>query len=277
MTNRLQDRDINKLALEMARLCVSAGQIALKIFQEDRAASFKVDGSPVTRADVETQAKIVQGLSVLLPGVTIVGEEDGLDQVEVSCSDYLLVDPLDGTKEFVKGAMEWTVNIGLIVAGQPVAGAVFVPAMNEVYWGAEKAYQAKTREDVLGEAKVAQVREPSITHLTAVCSRDHSGPDVEAFLGVLGVAQAIPAGSSLKMLKIAAGEADFYPRLGPTMAWETAGAHAILRAAGGDLFELDGDPVSYSPTARRNPHFIAYGAPSLPEVVLRACPGAISS
>ena len=260
----------DRLALDLAILAGKAGQIALAIFHEDRTSTSKLDGSPVTRADVETQAFIVQGLQDLLPGVHILAEEAGFSEVELPCDQYLLVDPLDGTKEFIRGTTEWTINIGLVRCGEVVAGAVALPASDTVYWGGARAFRGQTIAGAIIDQVPIQTRAPAENDLVAICSRDHSGPEVEELLQVLQIKQTISAGSSLKMLRIAEGCADIYPRLGPTMGWDTAAAHSVLRAAGGGLFRLDGTPLTYASSRNRNPSFVAFGVSKLPNRIVDA-------
>jgi 3'(2'), 5'-bisphosphate nucleotidase len=202
----------------------------------------KADGSPVTRADRAAEAILVQGLRALLPGVAVVSEEGDVEAATAEAgSTYWLVDPLDGTKEFRKGLPEYTVNVALVEAGEPVLGAIHVPAADCLYLAA-RGHGAR-RRDARGETRLqaALVERPR----RAVVSRSHLSPETGALLARLGVTETIPRGSSLKMCAVAEGVADLYPRLGPTRLWDTAAGTAIATEAGCDVVGLDGKPLRY--------------------------------
>ena len=219
----------------------------------------KADGSPVTAADQAAEDVILPALRHLTPDIPVVSEEEaskGLSP-DVTGTRFWLVDPLDGTKEFLSGNGEFTVNIALIEHGEPVLGVVVVPALCQTYAGA--APGTATLADAHGERSIS-ARCPPECGLTVVGSRSHGdAAAMEAFLDGRKVANFRAAGSSLKLCLIAQGEADLYPRLGTTMEWDIAAGHAVLRAAGGRVTLLDGERFSYGKAGYRNPHFKAEG------------------
>lgn len=251
-----------------SRIARRAGAEIMRHHREGVAVEHKPDQSPVTAADRAAEEIIVTDLRALTPGVTIVAEEAIANGDTVgSCDErFWLVDPLDGTKEFAKRSAEFTVNIALIEGGRPVMGVVLAPALDLLYAGGENlgahAEEAGTRRPVRCAAS-------HDTGLTVVGSRSH-GDDtaMEAFLTGCQVTRHVKAGSSLKFCIVAHGAADLYPRLGRTMEWDTAAGHAVLRAAGGDVWSLvDGRRLSYGKPAFANPHFVAAALP--PPPVLR--------
>lgn len=216
----------------------------------------KSDGSPVTAADLAADAVIRAGLAEAAPGIPVVCEEGAACQ-EVLGGRYFLIDPLDGTREFIGGHADYTVNIALIEEGRPVAGVVFAPRDGRLWCGAEGC--GATRQDGDGPARPVRVR-PSDGELVAVASRSHRDPATDAFLAWLGVSETRSVGSSLKFCLLAEGGADVYPRFGPTMAWDTAAGQAVLEAAGGAVFCPQGKPFRYTPdNGWRNGAFIAWG------------------
>jgi 3'(2'), 5'-bisphosphate nucleotidase len=202
----------------------------------------KADGSPVTRADRAAEAVLVAGLGGLVPGLAIVSEEGDVDAaVAAAGASYWLVDPLDGTKEFIAGRPEYTVNVALVEAGVPVLGVIHVPAADRLYLAA-RGHGAR-RLDPQGKTRL---RAPPVTQpRRAVVSRSHLSPETGVLLSRLGITQTTPRGSSLKMCAVAEGEADVYPRLGPTRLWDTAAGAAIAAEAGCHVVGLDGRPLLY--------------------------------
>lgn len=258
MTADLEKLDLAGLLAAIRPIAEDAGQATLRFYGLTEAAT-KADGSPVTAADQAAEDIILPALRALTPDIPVVSEEEaskGLSP-EVTGARFWLVDPLDGTKEFLSGNGEFTINIALIEAGLPVLGVVVVPALGETYAGAEPG--TAVLEDSSGQRKIAVRRVPS-EGLTVVASRSHGDADaVSAFLGVRKVASFRAAGSSLKLCLIARGEADLYPRLGTTMEWDIAAGHAVLRAAGGEVRTLDHQPLVYGKADYRNPHIYAAG------------------
>jgi 3'(2'), 5'-bisphosphate nucleotidase len=202
----------------------------------------KADGSPVTRADRAAEAVLVAGLGALEPDLAIVSEEGDVQAaVDTAGAAYWLVDPLDGTKEFIAGRPEYTVNVALVEAGVPVLGAIHVPAEDSLYLAARA--QGACRLDARGETRL---RAAPVAHpRRAVVSRSHLSPETGVLLQRLGITETTSRGSSLKMCAVAEGAADLYPRLGPTRLWDTAAGAAIAAEAGCDVVGLDGRPLRY--------------------------------
>jgi 3'(2'), 5'-bisphosphate nucleotidase len=227
---------------EVGLLARRAGQAIEAVRGGPVEAEEKADGSPVTRADRAAEAVLVEGLRALLPGVAIVSEEGDVEAAVAGAgSTYWLVDPLDGTKEFLEGIPEYTVNVALVDAGVPVLGAVYVPAADCLYLAARG--QGARRLDARGEARLLAA--PVAVPRRAVVSRSHLSPETSALLARIGVTETLPRGSSLKMCAVAEGAADIYPRLGPTHLWDTAAGAAVAAAAGCDVVGLDGRPLRY--------------------------------
>lgn len=236
-----------------------AGRATLAFYGDRSGVREKADGSPVTLADEAAEAVILPALRALTPDIPVVSEEEaaqGLAPTSVGAR-FWLVDPLDGTKEFLSGNGEFTVNIALIEDGRPVLGVVVAPALGETYAGADgEAFLT----DSAGERRI-RCRQPPAEGETVVGSRSHGdAAAMEAFLEDRKVAAFRAAGSSLKLCLIARGEADLYPRLGTTMEWDIAAGHAVLAAAGGRVTMRDGAPFTYGKPDFRNPHFVACGA-----------------
>jgi 3'(2'), 5'-bisphosphate nucleotidase len=202
---------------------------------------------------------LLEGLRKITPGIPVVSEEgEQADRGALRSGEaHWLVDPLDGTKEFLKRTGEFTVNVALIRGGRPVAGVVHAPVLGRSWLGA--ADGAERREG--NQRTPLRTRRASPDSLAVVASRDHAGPRVSALLRSLSGARTLSMGSSLKFCLIAEGQADFYLRDGPTMEWDTAAAQAVLEAAGGGVFTLDGKPLRYTKPELRNPHFVAVGDP----------------
>jgi 3'(2'), 5'-bisphosphate nucleotidase len=251
--------DLAVLLAAVRPIAEEAGRATLRFYGITESAT-KADGSPVTAADQAAEDIILPALRALTPDIPVVSEEEaskGLSP-EVTGDRFWLVDPLDGTKEFLNGNGEFTVNIALIDHGIPVLGVVVVPALGETYAGA--APGSATIEDSTGVRSIG-VRTVPEDGLTVVGSRSHGDEDaMETFLGGRKVASFRAAGSSLKLCLIARGEADLYPRLGTTMEWDIAAGHAVLRAAGGRVEAVDGTRFLYGKPGYKNPHFVAMGA-----------------
>jgi 3'(2'), 5'-bisphosphate nucleotidase len=251
--------DLPRLLPPVVALAERAGALILEHYRDGVAVRAKADASPVTVADEAAEALILEGLAELTPEIPVVAEETvAAGHVpELGDGRFWLVDPLDGTKEFLSRNGEFTVNIALIEGREPVLGVVFAPALGKVWWGARGA--GAMLRDAAGERPIAARPRPA-SGIVAVASRSHSDPQTEAFLDQMGVAERISAGSSLKFCLVAEGRADVYPRFGPTMEWDTAAGHAVLRAAGGQVTTRDGAPFTYRKPGFRNPEFIARGA-----------------
>ena len=237
----------------------AAGTVILRHFHQGTTVATKADASPVTAADEAGEALILAGLRELTPAVPIVAEESvAAGQVpEVGQGLFWLVDPLDGTKEFISGSGDFTVNIGLIDQGRPVLGVVLAPARGLAWWGS--AGQGASRREGHEVCSIAVRQRPALGAV-AVASRSHRDEATDAWLAAEGITDTLSAGSSLKFCLVAEGKADVYPRFGPTMEWDTAAGDAVLRAAGGRVETTDGAPFLYRKPGFRNPGFIAHGA-----------------
>jgi 3'(2'), 5'-bisphosphate nucleotidase len=241
-------------------LATEAGRAILEVYASDFDVQAKDDESPLTQADLASNRIIVAGLEALTPGVPIISEESGLpDFAERSqWNPYWLIDPLDGTREFVKRNGEFTVNIALIEDHRPVFGVVHVPVRGTTYSGCE-GVGAELRSNG-AEPRPIGVAKASARPVRVVGSRSHRGASLEGFLQNLGDFEMHPTGSSLKFCLIAEGVADVYPRLGLTSEWDTAAAQAVVEQAGGVVLELDGKPLSYNRKADiLNPYFLVAG------------------
>lgn len=251
---------IEKLALieQMVAIARAAGQLVMEVYTGAFEVRAKEDASPVTAADERAEALIVPALQELLPGVPVVAEEAVAAGAVPEVGDsFWLVDPLDGTKEFITRNGEFTVNIALIEQGVPVAGVVFAPALGRLFAGGTGV--GAFVEDGAGRCEIT-CRVPPAVGWTVLASRSHGdAAALDAFLAPYRVAELRSAGSSLKLCLVAAGEADVYPRLGRTMEWDIAAGHAVVMAAGGRVVELGGEPLAYGKPGFDNPHFAAFG------------------
>lgn len=257
MTGSLLD-----LARSLIPVVRAAGAIELKYYNEGADVIDKADGSPVTLADQEAEALIAAKLAALAPQIPMVGEESVAAGTipDISAGRFWLVDPLDGTKEFITGGGDFTVNIALLENFVPVMGIIYAPVSDELYFGAEGKAFAVIKG---GAEKEISTRPAPGEGITVVASKRHGDPErLQDFLKDQKVAGLFNRSSSLKFCAIAAGEADLYPRLGPTSEWDTAAGEAILRAAGGSVTTLDGQPMPYGKADRKflNPEFVAKAA-----------------
>jgi 3'(2'), 5'-bisphosphate nucleotidase len=242
-------------------LAVQAAAAIMEFYTDDMQTETKGDGSPVTLADRAADAVILAGLRALTPDIPVVTEEEVSEGriPDISGGTFWLVDPLDGTKEFIKRNGEFTVNIALILNGEPALGVVLLPATGEVYAAAGPGTAIRSRP--LSKDEPISVRPVPAAGLTVLSSRSHADDAaVDEFLKGRRVAARLAAGSSLKFCRVAEGAGDVYPRLGPTCEWDIAAGHAVLLGAGGSLTQIDGEPLTYGKAARfLNPHFVAWG------------------
>ena len=258
--------DLDDLAAAFAELASAAGRLVMEVYATDFEVRRKADASPVSEADEAAEALLVPGVEKLLPGVPILAEEavsrDGL--VEVG-REFVLIDPLDGTKEFVSRNGEFTVNVALIRDGAPVAGCVYAPALEQMYVGGTTARSGAVSPGLEASGLSPMTTRPYPAELVAVASRSHRDEQTDAFLADLAVAQTRSAGSSLKFCLVADGSADVYPRFGPTMEWDTAAGDAVLRAAGGTVTDPQGSAFRYGKAEQgfRNGSFVAWGGTPL--------------
>ena len=256
--------DTTALAESLREIAHRAGGEILSVYGSDFAVRDKDDSSPVTEADTRAERIILEGLARRAPGIPVVAEESvaaghvpGIDG-----RPFFLVDPLDGTREFIGRNGEFTVNIALVEDGIPTTGVVHLPALGETYWTAGDGTAWRVRGG--GAAERIACRRPG-PRLVAIASRSHRGTETDAYLRRFGAAETVSAGSSLKFCRIAEGAADLYPRLGRTMEWDIAAGHAIVAAAGGRVETLDGRRLAYGKPGFENPHFVARGLPRTPD------------
>ncbi|MEM8935528.1 MAG: 3'(2'),5'-bisphosphate nucleotidase CysQ [Pseudomonadota bacterium] len=262
--------DINTdeaLLEQLSAIALKAGEKALEIYHSDFEAQTKSDDSPVTEADRLGEEIILEGLSKVAPAIPVLAEEAASEgKIPELGAEFFLVDPLDGTKEFVNKTGEFTVNIALVRDGVSVLGVVFAPALGRLYAGALGAgawAQDIAKDGSLGTRAAISARPVPEQDLVAMASRSHRTPETDAFLETLKLKDFAAAGSSLKFCRIAEGAADVYPRFGRTMEWDTGAAHAVLSAAGGAVRTYPEDePLAYGKKERGfdNPYFIAWGA-----------------
>jgi 3'(2'), 5'-bisphosphate nucleotidase len=247
-----------------------AGAAIMRHYHEGPEVELKADASPVTRADKDSDAIILAALQRFAPEIPVVSEEAADDRTAELAPRFFLVDPLDGTKEFIGKRTDFTVNIALIENGTPRFGLVYAPARALLALTLDDgaAIEAKLEPNEAGadltklDCRPLHTRQPASEGFVAVVSHSHLDAATEQFLSKLKIAQRSGAGSSLKFLLVARGEADVYPRFGPTMEWDTAAGHAVLAAAGGTVVDAEGHPLRYGKTEMGllNPSFIAWGS-----------------
>jgi len=251
------------LMAALVALAEAGGDIVWRYFVEGAAVTIKADESPVTAADQAAEAAILAGLAEVAPHIPVVAEEEAAaGRIPDVGGAFFLVDPLDGTKEFIRRGDDFTVNIGLIEQGAPTMGVVYAPARKALFWGDALTGHALRADRAPGEARgdaraiaVRAVHNPPC----AVASRSHADPATAQWLDAGGLCDCVSVGSSLKFVLVASGEADVYPRTGPTMEWDTAAGDAVLRAAGGITLDPDNRPFRYGKPGFRNTGFIACG------------------
>ncbi|MDX1590300.1 MAG: 3'(2'),5'-bisphosphate nucleotidase CysQ [Oleiphilaceae bacterium] len=249
--------DLQFLTEQALTLARAAGREIMTIYEGDFEVSLKADQSPLTEADMASHRLIVKGLKALSPQLPILSEEAAnISWKERSqWHSFWLVDPIDGTRDFVNRSGEFTVNIALVQDGRPVAGVVTAPALGQEFWGivGQGAWMCEG-----GQIRELKVQEPP-REIRVLASKNHMNRETEQFIQSLGPHRLVQAGSSLKFCRIAQGEADLYPRRGPTCEWDTGAAQAVLEAAGGKVLTFDGEPLRYGKEDFHNPYFIAAG------------------
>jgi 3'(2'), 5'-bisphosphate nucleotidase len=253
-------RDPDPTLAELCAIARSAGEAILEVYGTEFRVQLKDDRSPLTEADRVSHHVIGERLRALDETLPMLSEESAPEDVAMrrSWTRYWLVDPLDGTKEFLKRNGEFTVNIALIDAGRAVLGVVLAPVLARLYYGA--VGHGAWRTDHGGEPQPIRVRKSAASPLRIVGSRSHGDGELADYVAALGPHELKPMGSSLKICLIAEGAADIYPRLGPTSEWDTAAAQAILESAGGRMIDRVGGPLRYNTKDDLlNPHFLAFG------------------
>lgn len=250
----------------LASIALAAGKEIMRVYRTDFSVSHKDDLSVLTEADGLAEAIILKGLAEAEPGLQVIAEEAVAGgHIPEHGPRFALVDPLDGTKEFVAKNGEFTVNIAIIEHGRPVMGVVYVPAQNRLFVAEspDRAWQAVATPDgpVPTQRNLLKVRPAPSVGLTAVASKSHRSPDTDEWLAQYPIAEIKGAGSALKFCLVASGEADVYPRHGRTMEWDTAAGQAVVEAAGGRVLTMTGEPLLYGKRDRGydNPHFVVFG------------------
>jgi 3'(2'), 5'-bisphosphate nucleotidase len=262
---KLTGPERDQMARLFAGIASDAGVAVMEVYESDFKTRTKADRSPVSDADERAEVIILERLERALPGVSVLAEERAAREgLGASTNDmFLLVDPVDGTKEFVQRKGDFTVNIALICSGHPVAGCVYAPARREMYFGGA---QARLIEDfapgsAVGDGRVLTTRAYPNDGLVAITSSSHLNEETKKFLARQRIATQTAIGSSLKFCWVAAGRADVYPRWGPTMEWDTGAGQAVLEAAGGQVIRPDGARFDYGKGDKgfQNGPFIAWG------------------
>lgn len=250
----------------MVEAALEAGRAAYRIYHEAFAVHIKADESPVTAADHLAEEIILRHLARHAAGIEVVAEEQvAAGHVPALATEFFLVDPLDGTREFIQHCGDFTVNIALIRHAQPALGVVYAPVTGQLF-AADVAAASAARatldpvNPIAPRLRPIKVRAVPAAGITAVASRSHRTAETDAYLARYPIADLVAVGSSLKFCMVAAGEADLYPRLGPTMEWDTAAGHAVLTAAGGRVLGPDAQSLCYGKPQFRNPWFVASGA-----------------
>lgn len=249
------------LVKSIVQIAREAGDRIMTIYEGDFDVKSKTDESPVTEADVAAEKIILEGLHALTPDIPVLAEESHAagKAPDLSGRLFWLVDPLDGTREFIHKRGEFTVNIALVEQGKPTMGVIHIPARNITYF-AEGPGKVWRQEGEMPSVAIATREAPS-DGLTVVASRSHRTPETDDYIAKFKVKELISAGSSLKLCLVAEGKADLYPRFGRTMEWDIGAGQAILEAAGGVVETLDGAPLLYGKDGHDNPYFIAKGRP----------------
>ncbi|HMB48732.1 MAG TPA: 3'(2'),5'-bisphosphate nucleotidase CysQ [Afifellaceae bacterium] len=274
-------KQLKQEAVDLVETALAGGRAVLAVYATDFSVETKSDDSPVSQADRDAEAVILAGLSERFGDIPVVAEERASEGKIPQCGDrFFLVDPLDGTKEFIRRNGEFTVNIGLIEHGTPVAGVVLAPVLGRIFvgWNGE-AWSGHVDETCTTVTGLTPIRTRKSTRVpVAVASRSHLTPETEQMLETVGAGERRSIGSSLKFCLVADAEADFYPRMGPTMEWDTAAGDAVLRAAGGRVTTVDGHNLTYGKSdvagmrPFENPYFLASGDEAILDLAVRHAP-----
>ncbi|KPN64719.1 3'-5'-bisphosphate nucleotidase [Aliiroseovarius crassostreae] len=255
--------DFDRLEEVMRRLALEAGDVIMEIYNsDDFEVKSKSDDSPVTAADEAADVLISKGLRAAFPDVLLVTEEQA-DSHNQQADEFLIVDPLDGTKEFIHRRGDFTVNIAYVKDGTPIRGVVYAPARDRMFFtradGQSVEELGPFRKESRGDVKEIHVSTPDNDALMVVASKSHRDQATDDYINKYNVKDSKSAGSSLKFCLVATGEADLYPRVGRTMEWDTAAGHAVLNGAGGAVVRFDDhSPLTYGKPIYENPFFIAY-------------------
>jgi 3'(2'), 5'-bisphosphate nucleotidase len=250
--------DPNQLLMAVTALAREAGRAILAVYASSFSVQEKEDRSPLTEADLRSEKLILAGLKRIAPEIPVLSEESG--QVPWATrrnwSRLWVVDPLDGTKEFVQRNGEFTVNIALVDEHRPVLGIVHAPVLERSYYACEGA--GAFRSDAQASGRPIRVAQRGTGPVRVVGSRSHRGSSLDGFLARVGAHEFVEVGSSLKLCLVAEGLADVYPRMGPTCEWDTAAGQCVLEQAGGQVLMLDGEPLAYNRESTLNPNFVGF-------------------
>lgn len=268
----LSNAERDRIALVLAEIACTAGEILVRYHGGDCPHVTKADGSPASQADLEAEALILAALAERFPEIPVVAEETCRDVAPAA--RFFLVDPLDGTRDFLAGTPDYSVNIALVAGDRPVAAALAAPGLKRVWFAGALAHEAPIENGRPGLAGPIRARPAPEGGLVALGSRRHGDPETEACLAALPIASRTSAGSALKFCLVASGEADIYVRCGPTMEWDTAAGDHIVTMAGGCVITPSGGPMRYGDLAGgyRNGAFAALGDPRLAEQVALPAP-----
>ena len=261
----MNEKNLDHLLQPICKIAVQAGSIINKYYKINKEVSFKEDKSPLTKADLESNKFIIQSLTELDSSIPVLTEESLIEwSVRKHWSQYWLVDPLDGTKEFINQNNEFTVNIALIENHHPVLGVIYAPAFSTLYYayrnnGSHKLFIEKNLDSISGSIKIKTLRKKKTEHLRVFESRSHSNVEFQKWVNEnIKDYELIKKGSSLKFCELAEGRVDLYPRFGPTSEWDIAAGHIILIESGGELESVDHEKILYNKKESViNPHFIA--------------------
>lgn len=248
---------VEKYLDEVIRISRLSAEGVLQIYNNSRNINIetKEDGSPITLADNLSHTILTSNLSKSFPEIPIISEEDKSETLSPKSSLYWLIDPLDGTKEFINGNGEFTINVALIFNGYPLLGVVTVPNSDTIYIGGKEIGAKKILNNNIETIQIKKIKKND--PLKLIASRSHQNDATREFISKLNIKEVITFGSSLKFCKIADGEVDIYPRLAPTSEWDTAAAQAVLEGAGGIVVDLNGERLRYGKEEILNPSFIA--------------------
>jgi 3'(2'), 5'-bisphosphate nucleotidase len=250
--------DLSQMLMEVTALAREAGRAILEVYASSFSVQEKEDRSPLTEADLRSEKLILAGLKRLAPEIPVLSEETGQAQwaMRRNWGRLWVVDPLDGTKEFVQRNGEFTVNIALVDEHRPVLGIVHAPALERSYYACEGV--GAFRSDAQAAGRPIRVARRGGGPVRVVGSRSHRGTSLDGFLARVGDHEFVEVGSSLKLCLVAEGLADVYPRMGPTREWDTAAGQCVLEQAGGQVLKLDGEPLVYNREDTLNPNFVGF-------------------
>ena len=246
----------DNLLLDLCNISIKAGHLIMQFYNNQNEVTFKKDSSPITKADLAANKLIIEELTSIDKEIKILSEESLVDwDKRKSWSKYWLVDPLDGTKEFIKKNDEFTVNIALIENRYPLEGYVYSPSRKTLYVGGGNKNSYKIQNSILEQIRTSSIFDP----IRIVASRSHLNEETKKYISQFPQYELLQSGSSIKLCMVAEGRADVYPRFAPTSEWDTAAAQAVVEGAGGSVLDTNGDRLIYQKDNILNPHFIVKG------------------